>query len=138
MKRHDVNTVQSLYIASLVQAARKLAACVQANGGFGKTPKAAFEEEMKELLDKTSQLTKFERSPQAREGLRCRSDSAELTDVLARAMSFLSNPEHLELMNLDDQEIAETFELPDDQEPEPEPDPQPTEVPSDNLDAFDL
>jgi hypothetical protein len=140
MTRHDVNTVQALYISSVIQAARKLAARLQANGGVKRTPLDAMQDELQELFDKTTQLTAFERSPQARDGLRYRSDSPELLDALAHATTFLTaSPETREALNMDDGEINDTFSIADDAaETYHRPDPHQPVAVSDDEDSFDL
>jgi hypothetical protein len=139
MTRHDVNKVQALYIAALIQAARKLSATLQQNGGLKRTPFQAFEEELQDLLTKTSQLTEFERTPAAREGLRCRSDSPELLGALESAANYLALPDEARsALDIDDTEIAGMFDVPEDDEPISEPSPDTEASPKDEMDAFDL
>jgi hypothetical protein len=137
--RHDVNKVQAIYIAALIQAARKVCAQIQANGGLKRTPLAAFEDELQELFLKTEQLTEFERSPQARERLHLRSDSP---DLLHDAQSYLTrSPEAHAAMEVADTEIAGMFQIKPASEPPaqaaaPEP-PAPANT-DDPMAAFDL
>lgn len=143
MTRHDVNKVQALYIAALIQAARKLSARLQANGGIKRTPLAAFEDELQELLAKTSQLTDFERSPSAREGLRCRSDSPELLGALESAARYMELPEEArDAIELDDAEIESIFGVEAEGDDESDEPPAPADdapsTPKDEMDAFDL
>ena len=138
--RHDVNKVQALYIAALIQAARKVCAQLQANGGIKRTPLAAFENELLELFQKTEQLTEFERSPQAREGLHFRSDSPELLHVLEKAMNYMAqSPEIHSAMEIDDADISGMFDLAEEKPAEPTPTVTETvKQPADEMDAFSL